>query len=375
MADGAENDQERRLPATERRLERAREEGHVPRSRGLTTAMILGAAALLFWLAGPHFVHACDDLLSHGLSFGRAEAFGGPALAQHTTGLAMRGLAVALPLCLALAAAAVAAPLILGGWVFTTQPLTPDFGRLSPSRGLRNIFSFNGVSELAKMLLEAGAVAGAVYAYVRMNYAQFATLSAASADSGYAMLGRLVLTAFALIVVALSLSTAVDVVLTLWRYHRDLRMSVQEVKQESRESEGDPQIKARIRNQQRAIARRRMMQEVPRADVVVTNPTTYAVALKYEEGRSTAPRVVALGMHAVAQRIRDIAADAGVPLVEAPPLARALYAHCDLGDEVPQALYTAVAQVLAFVFNLRRLPGSTSSQPYELDNVEVPPGL
>jgi flagellar biosynthetic protein FlhB len=262
---------------------------------------------------------------------------------------------------------------LLGGWVFTSKPLIPDFGRLSPARGLGNIFSFNGVAELAKMLLEAGTVVAAVSLYVKLNYPSFAALSASAGGAGYAAMGRLVITAFMLIVLALAGSTAVDVVLTLWRYHRGLRMSVQEVKQESRESEGDPQMKARIRNQQRAIARRRMMQQVPRADVVVTNPTHYAVALKYEEGRNAAPVVLAMGMHAIAQRIREVAVDAGVPLVEAPPLARALYTHCDLGREIPQPLYTAVAQVLAFVFNLRRHDSRMSREPYELDNVDLPP--
>jgi len=375
MADGAENDQERRLPATERRLERAREEGHVPRSRGLTTAAILGAAAMLFWFAGPSLIHGCDDLLARGLSFGRAEAFGTVALSQHTTGTTLRGLAIAVPLCLVMAAAAVAAPVLLGGWVFTGKPLVPDFGRLSPARGLGNIFSLNALAELVKMLLESSAVVGAVYLYVRYNYPRFATLTAASERAGYAEVGHLVVVSFMLIVLALSVSTAVDVALTLWRYHRDLRMTVEEVKQEARESEGDPQVKARIRNQQRAVARRRMMQQVPKADVVVTNPTHYAVALKYEEGRSVAPRVVAMGMHAIAQRIREIATEAGVPLVEAPPLARALYAQCELGREIPQPLYTAVAQVLAFVFNLRRSSERVSDEPYSLPDVEVPPGL
>jgi len=375
MADGGENDQERRLPATERRLERAREDGHVPRSRGLTTAMILAAAATLFWVAGPYLMHSCAELLARGLSFGHAEAFGMTALSQHARGTAMRGLAVAVPFGFALAAAAIAAPLLLGGWVFTGKPLVPDFSRLSPARGLGNIFSFNGLSELIKVLLEAGTVALVVYLFVRFNYAEFASLSTAADGSGYAVVGHLVLSSFILVVAALSVSTAVDVVLTLWRYHRGLRMSVQEVKQEARESEGDPQIKARIRNQQRALARKRMMHQVPKADVVVTNPTHYAVALSYAEGRQAAPRVVAMGMHAIAQRIREIATEAGVPIVESPALARALYAHCDLDKEIPHTLYTAVAQVLAFVFNLRRQNERVSEEPYEMPGVEVPPGL
>jgi len=375
MADGADNDQEKRLPATERRLERAREEGHVPRSRGLTTVMILAAAAILFWLAGPRIVADAGGLLADSLHFGHDEAFRPAAMQRHVSRAVLHALVLLLPIGLALAASAVAAPLLLGGWVFTTKPLAPDFGRLAPGNGLRNMLSVNALIELGKVLLQAAAVAAVIAVYVSLNASEFAALTGAAGTSGFTLMGRLVLVSFGLVVAALSLGTAVDVMATLWRYHRDLRMSVQEIRQEQRESEGDPQLRARIRNQQRSMARRRMMQEVPKADVVITNPTRYAVALRYEEGRHAAPRLVAAGMHAVAKRIREIAVESAVPVVEAPPLARALYAHGELGREIPASLYTAVARVLAFVFNLRREAGTVSGEPYSIDGIELPEGL
>jgi flagellar biosynthetic protein FlhB len=186
---------------------------------------------------------------------------------------------------------------------------------------------------------------------------------------------HLVGTSCAAIVASLVLISAIDVPWQLWSYHRKHRMSKEEVRQENKESEGDPHVKAAIRRQQQAMARRRMMAEVPKADVVVTNPTHYAVALQYQDGTMRAPRVVAKGTELVAQRIRELAREHGVPLLEAPPLTRALYRHCDLGREIPAALYTAVAEVLAWAFQLNRWQTAGGVQPRTPRDLPVPADL
>jgi flagellar biosynthetic protein FlhB len=178
-----------------------------------------------------------------------------------------------------------------------------------------------------------------------------------------------------LIVAGMAVVAAADVPFQLWQYHSRLRMTKEEVRQEAKELEGDPQVKARIRSQQREMARRRMMAEVPKADVVVTNPTHFAVALKYEAARMSAPRVVAKGRGLLAQRIREIAAESGIPTLEAPPLARALYRHADLGEQVPAALYTAVAEVMAYVYQLHAYLHQGAPGPSVPGEIAVPPAL
>jgi flagellar biosynthetic protein FlhB len=190
-----------------------------------------------------------------------------------------------------------------------------------------------------------------------------------------ASLGSLVVTGFFALVVGLVAIALLDVPYQLWHYHHGLRMSREELREEQRESEGDPQLKARVRSMQRETARKRMMAAVPGADVIVTNPTHFAVALEYKEGRMGAPRVVAKGAGLIAQRIREIGVANAVPVLEAPPLARALYRHAELGAEIPPALYAVVAQVLAYVYQVRRHRRGSGPAPVAPGALPVPAGL
>jgi flagellar biosynthetic protein FlhB len=368
-----EQDLDRELPASQKRLDEARERGQTPRSRELTTAaMLLAGAAGLSGL-GPQVTDQALDFLRGGLSVSRAAAFD-PVLAMQMAGqLAWRGLVPALPILGLLFIAALAAPLAIGGWVFTAQPLAPDFARLNPLRGLANLVSVQSAAELGKAIAKVGLIGGVVGTLVWRDQAAF--ILPLSQGSGEAMsyVGHVITRDFLWMAAVLLVVAAADVPLQLWQHGRGLRMSKDEVKRESRESEGDPQIKGKIRQRQREAARRRMMSAVPKADVVVTNPTHYAVALAYQGDRMRAPRVVAKGTDAVAARIREIAAEHGVPLLEAPPLARALYKHAELEAEIPAALYNAVAQVLAWVFQLRAaVSGHMPVAPVALP---VPPEL
>jgi flagellar biosynthetic protein FlhB len=367
--------QERNLPASQRRLEKAREEGQVARSHELPAFLLVALGAAALWAAGELAAGGFAALVRSGLELGAADAFDKGRLIDRFTTAAWHGLALAAPFFAAAALVAFAAPLAVGGWTFSSQALAPDATRLDPARGLARMFSLRGGGELAKALAKAGLI-GAVASWLLWSQrAEFAALLAqplhAAALGAIGILGRDALwcaLAFGLVALA-------DVPFALWQHGRELRMSLEEARREQKETEGDPQLKARVRALQREAARRRMMQEVPRADVVVTNPRHYAVALAYRERAMRSPRVVAKGQGFVAARIRELAAAHGVPLLEAPPLARALHRHVEIGGDVPQALYVAVAQALAWVYQLRAARAAGAGAPPAPAAIEVPAGM
>ena len=366
-----ESDQERSLPATPRRLEQAREEGQVARSRELSTALLLLAASGAALWAGPAVGGWFGALLRRGLAFDQAAAFDMPTALSRAGGLAVDAFSAVLPVLVLLAAVAIAAPLALGGWLFTFKPLEPDLQRLSPGRWLRQVFSMHGVTELSKSLAKAALVSAAALATAWGFREEIALLLSARADDAIAHAARIAGMGFLAAAGAMLLIAAFDVPAQIWQHRKGLRMRADEVRREMKETEGDPQLKQRVRSQQREMARRRMMADVPGADVVVTNPQHYAVALAWKEDSMRAPRVVAKGADLVAARIREIAQANGVPVLEAPPLARALHRHAEIGDDIPAALYAAVAQVLAWTYALRagRAAGGVPG------GIEVPPGL
>jgi flagellar biosynthetic protein FlhB len=237
------------------------------------------------------------------------------------------------------------------------------------------MFSAHGVVELAKAVAKVLVVGGVAALVMWTSLDALLSLSQEATFSAAVHAARLVGWTLILMVGGMALIVAIDVPYQLWSHHRKLRMSRAELKREARESEGDPQIKARIRSLQREAARKRMMAAVPKADVVITNPTHYAVALSYKENSMRAPRVVAKGQDLTALRIRELARQHRIPIVEAPPLARALYRHTDLEDEIPETLYTAVAEVLAYVFQLRRFNREGGRAPRVPDEIVVPPAL
>lgn len=273
-----------------------------------------------------------------------------------------------LPLLAALVVGALLSPLLLGSWVFAPGTLMPDLTRLDPIKGLIKLVSWSGLAEMFKAIAKA-VVIGSVAAWVIWSQrSDIVGIFTQSVEAGLATAGHLVNYSFAAFVAAMLLIVAADVPFQIWHYHDKLKMSREELKQEAKESEGDPQVKGRIRALQREAARRRMMGAVPTADVIVTNPTHFAIALAYKSGMG-APKVVAKGRGELALKIRELGAAHGVPMLEAPPLARALYRHTDLDQEVPAALYAAVAEVLAYVYQLsnwRQVGGSYPMPPREI---------
>jgi len=371
-----ESDLERTEPPSARRLERARAEGRVPQSRELTAFLVMAAATGGFWALGPWMADRAAGIVRQGLTFERGAAFSTDTLTTTFASLSFDALVMAAPLFLLTIVGALATPLVLGGWIFSPEAMAPNFSRMDPLKGVQRMFSWHSLGELVKAILKAIFIGGVIYWVVQHQQGELFALILQPLESALASFGHMVEFAAVGLVVGLAVIAGIDVPFQLWRYYSGLRMTKEELRQEMKELEGDPQLKARIRSQQREIARRRMMAEVPKADVVVTNPTHFAVALKYDRAAMGAPRVVAKGMNLVAQKIREIASKNNVQVLEVPPLARALYRHADVGDQIPVALYTAVAEVLAYVYQLGEFLASGGMMPPQPPtDIAVPAGM
>lgn len=370
-----ESDLERTEPASPRRLEEARAKGNVPRSRELNTFAILMTAGTALMIMGPELAKGIMNMFKRYLTFDHASLSAPDFLWNSLVQATIDMLRLFSPLLLMLLIAALVAPIMLGGWLLSSQALAPDFGRTNPLKGISRIFSVSGLTELGKALAKS-LVLGVIGFWVIWHYRGDALmLVTESLHGGTVHLTQLIGWSFIFITAAMILIVAIDVPIQLWQYHRNLRMTKEEIKQESKESEGSPEVKGRIRQLQREAARKRMMSEVPKADVIVTNPTHYAVALRYNEKEMRAPRVVAKGTYLLAQRIRELGEENGVPILRTPPLARALYKHADLDQEIPTALFAAVAEVLAYVYQLRSYNNQGGAMPELPKELPVPEGM
>jgi flagellar biosynthetic protein FlhB len=347
-----DSDLERTEPASGRKLQRAREEGNVPRSREFSTLAVLLASGASMAVLGVYLFDGMRRMMRDSLSFGLADAAEPRMLGLNLFAASLDALWVFLPIAAVVLFATIGANLAVSGWVFTLKAIEAKFDKLNPVSGIGRMFSLNAFAELVKALLKGVLIAGVSGWMIWVQHDAILGLVAEPLETAVPHFARIIMFTFFAAVSAFALIALMDVPYQLWQYHRRMRMTKEEVRQEGKETEGDPQIKARVRSLQREMARRRMMQAVPKADVVVVNPTRFAVALQYEENRMAAPRVVAKGSALVAQRIRELAQENHVPIVEAPPLARALHRHVEVGDAIPDALFTAVAQVLAYVYQL-----------------------
>jgi flagellar biosynthesis protein FlhB len=373
MAD--DSDLEKTEQASPKRLESAREEGDVPRSRELATVAVLFAAGLSLLMMGSHLNKALKDTLAIGLHFDRTLAFEPTLLLVKTSEMVSSLLIAFAPFALILITVAIASPIIIGGWVFSGKAFVPQFNRLNPMRGLGNLVSKNAAVELTKSIIKTLLVATVAYTVISRDMEPILSLSLLPLKTSISQVSDLMLMGFLSIVGALVFIAAIDVPYQLYHYANKLKMTKEEIRQESKESEGNPEIKARVRQQQREMAKRRMMSEIPKADVVITNPTHYAVAIKYQDEGMRAPIVVAKGADAIALKIREIAAENNVLTMEAPKLARALYAHTELGNEIPEVLYSAVAEVLAYVFQMRIFKKEGGFRPEIPKTLPVPEAL
>jgi len=375
MADSDQSADDRTLEPSARRLEQARGEGQVPRSRDLSHLMILGTAGLGFSLLGSNFADSCRQILTRGLTFDLLSATEPSRMAGRLAELALDAAVAMLPILAAMLVASLAAPLLIGGWNFAMDAVAPRFERLDPIQGIQRLFSLSSLVDLGKVMLVAILLSLVGASFIMSHLEQLQALALQSLPAAAAQLTSILMSAFMVMAATLAVTAAIDVPWQLFRYRNRMMMTVQEAKQEDKELQGDPRLRQRVRSAAREMARKRMMAAVPSADVVVTNPSHFAVALKYSESMHRAPRVVAKGMDELAARIRELATENGIPQLEAPPLARALYRHVEIGAEIPTALYTAVAQVLAYVYQLRRYRDGDAARPAEPRDIEVPAGL
>jgi flagellar biosynthetic protein FlhB len=366
-----EDGQEKTEEATPKRKEEARGKGQVPRSKELTTMAMLLIASIALLMMGETMIARLGKVMSLGLDFEREKAFDHWAMLEVLQEGIYQGISLLLPFMLVMLITAVAAPAALGGWNFSAKSLEFKFDKLNPISGLKRIFAVRGLVELVKALAKFILI-GSVGAWLLMGYLpELMGLGRESIENGLAHAGQILSQSFIVLSASLLVIAAIDVPFQLWDHSRNLKMTHQELKDENKNTEGKPEVKSRIRNMQREIAQRRMMSEVPKADVIITNPTHYAIALRYDAKTMAAPLVVAKGVELIASQIRTVAVANKVPLFEAPPLARALYYSTEIDQEVPGGLYLAVAQILAYVFQLKAsvYGGPVPERP---DDVPVP---
>jgi flagellar biosynthesis protein FlhB len=365
-----DSDLERTEPASARKLEQARERGNVPRSRELGTLAVLLMSAAVIAILGLSMYEGLGRVMRNALTFNFTDVGNVSMMGRYLMDASMDGMLLYLPMALGVVVAGIGANLMMSGWVFSTQPMEPSFSKMNPLTGVARMFSRTALAELVKALLKGALIAGIAGWMIWRQHEGILGLINESLDAAIAHFGEIALLTFLASVAAFALIVILDVPYQLWDYHHGLRMTKEELRQEGKEIEGDPQIKARIRSMQRETARRRMMQSIPQADVVVTNPLHFAVALKYEEKGMSAPVVLAKGSQLVAERIKELAREHRVPIVEAPPLARALHRHVEVGEVIPGTLFSAVAQVLAYVYQLNQ-----ALSPTLPDDWQVPPSL
>jgi flagellar biosynthetic protein FlhB len=355
MAEEAESGGERTEEPSQRRLEEARKRGQVPRSRELTNfATMIGGSATLV-ASGGALTARLSQMVRSGLSIDPQSLFDSSTMLSSLGSACMSALAVLLPIFGMVIGLVLLASVSMGGWNFSMEALVPDFTRLSPLAGVKRLFGLRGATELGKALLKCAVVGGVCAAIVSWTFRDVLALAHMEPRAAVGRGAGLVGWSFVWLCASLALVAIVDVPLQMFQFKQGLRMTRQELRDEAKDSDGRPETKQRIRRLQQTLARRRMMHKVPTADVVIVNPTHFAVALKYDPKNMRAPRLLAKGADLVAQNIRRIAEEHRVPIFESPKLARALYRSTDLNKEIPAGLYVAVAQVLSYIFRVRAL--------------------
>ncbi|MCL4533667.1 MAG: flagellar biosynthesis protein FlhB [Bacteroidetes bacterium] len=339
---------------TPRRREEARSEGNVPKSVELNSVLALLAGIMVLKYAGAGTVTQMLDLM--GNSFRNLPTDDWTIASVTTFGreMGVLYLKAMAPLFAAIAVVGVGGNFLQSGLMLTAKPLTPDFSRLNPVKGFQRLFSQRAAAEFVKSVIKLAIIGYIVYQALQDKYIQMVTLSGSDIRGAAGAVVDVAAEVLLKATLALLAVAGLDYGFQRWQYERSIRMTKEELKEELRQSEGDPQIRAKIRQQQKQMAARRMMQDVPAADVVLTNPTHLAVALQYKPESMRSPKVVAKGQLLIAERIKDVARQHGVPVIENKPLAQALFHTVEIGAEIPPMLYRAVAEVLAFIYSLKR---------------------
>ncbi|HXI09529.1 MAG TPA: flagellar biosynthesis protein FlhB [Thermodesulfobacteriota bacterium] len=348
----AEQEQDKTEQPTSRRREQARQDGNFAVSKEVSTLFVIMGGLVVLYFCGLWIVTGASDFMRESFS----RTFGGELTVKDLSGLfshiTFKFFLVMAPVLL-IPVFGAASYIFQNGFSLSEKPITPDFKKINPISGAKKLFSLNSVAELVKSVLKVGILGYVVYVNVAREWTTMPHLIEMETVSSLSYIARVSVTIMTKTVWVLVLIALIDYVYQRWNFEKGLRMTKEEVREEMKDTEGDPNVKARIKSIQRELARKRMMQDVPTADVVVTNPTHLAVALKYDKAKADAPIVVAKGADLIAEKIREIAKKHRVPLVENKPLARTLFKSVEVGKEVPVSLYKAVAEVLAYVYRLR----------------------
>lgn len=367
-----ESTQDKNLPATPRRLQKAREDGQVPRSRDLTHLVVLGGGLALLWLMVPWGYERLRHAMQMGFSFDSASVRHPEVALEYLTQASGDALMFFLPMGVTLAAMVVFSMVAAGSYAFSTKPLMPELSKIGLLSGFKRLFSRQQFFEVLKLMAITVLLAGFASYFVATHLIEFGTLLMRPLESSMSQLGQWFMAGVGSLLAVVLLVAVIDVPLQQYLHAHKLKMSLKEVKDEHKETEGNPQLKGKLRQRQREIAQGNSVSRVPSADLVVMNPTHYAVALKYDEKTMAAPQVIAKGADLIAMRIRDMAKEHQVPVLQSPMLARALYAHTEIDQQVPAALFTAVAQVLAYVYRLRAALRGQGPMPGEPPQPNVP---
>jgi len=367
--------QEKTEEPTGRKLDESKNEGQIARSRELNTVMMLLLSGVGFLFLGADIVAGLIDIMKSSFVMDRRLIFDDKLLAKTFWDTIIEAINYIVPFFFLMTVAAVVSPLSMSGWNFSTKALVPKFNRMDPIKGISKIFGWKGLVELLKSLGKLIIVASVGYILFNAKFPEFLVLGNGDLGMNLSYLGHELIWVFILLSSTLILVALIDVPFQLWEHKRQLKMTLQEVKDEMKDTEGNPELKGKQRGLQREMSQRRMMEAIPEADVVVTNPTHFAVALKYDQDAMGAPIVVAIGADILALQIRRVADSHEIPVLETPVLARALYYNSVLGEEIPAGLYLAVAQVLAYIYQLRQYNVYGGVEPQPISDLPVPDDL
>ena len=362
-ADGSEKSEE----PTQKKIQESRDKGQVPRSKELTTVLMTLSAAVFFLMYGNVMIEDFMTLGTRGLRFDRDVAFDTHKLFDLIIALVLQAIYLVTPFILVMVIIALISPVLLGGWSFSAKALAPKVSKLNPVSGIKRMFSAKALLELFKALAKFALVMAMATYFLYFAFVEVLALGLEPLMFAMAHAGTLIIQAFIFVSLSLLVVAAIDVPFQLWDHNRQLKMTKQEVKEEHKQQEGNPEVKGRIRQVQREMSQRRMMQKVPEADVIITNPTHFAVALKYDPENMQEPLVIAMGVDFMAAQMRTIAKENNITIVEAPPLARALYYNAEIDRPIPYDLFKAVASVLAYVYQLKE-----SGNAEEVDFAKLP---
>ncbi len=367
--------QEKTEEPTPRKKQKAREEGNVARSRELNTSAILVVAAACFLIFGRSFAISIQQIMAFCFSFDPRASWDVRIVGEYLSTVLFEAFITLIPLFALLLLVSLIAPVGLGGWNFSTKALMPKGSRMNPLSGIKRMFSMNSLVELLKSWGKVLVVAAtAIFVLIGLKN-QLISMVFESTEGAISHSVAILFWSFLLIAASTVIIALIDIPFQIYSHTKKLRMTMQEIKEEYKNTEGKPEVKAKIRQLQREMANRRMMADVPDADVIITNPTHYAVALKYEPNSMPAPLLVAKGVDEVAFKIREIGEEYNIPILEIPALARSVHHNTKIGGEIPEGLYIAIAQILAYIYQIDQWKRGRMKQKPPMPDTPIPDDL